>query len=139
MSAPITRASISSVTPGIVADPHAGLARRLAGGGVGERLQGRGDHDVGGEHRRGDRRGRLGGVRVALGDHRQRRVRSLALGDDPDQRTELLGDRIADDEDFLVGRHSEAIPAPPPQPPCPEPEPRVEGYCFRPRRSSSAG
>ena len=55
MSALITRASISSVTPGQRGDPDAGLAGRLAGGGVGERLDGRREHDVGGEHRRGHR------------------------------------------------------------------------------------
>ena len=77
-------------------DPGAGLARGLAGGGVGERLDRRRDHHVGGEHRRGDRRRRLGGVRLALRHHRQGRVGALALGDAADQRPERLGGRIAD-------------------------------------------
>ena len=53
--------SISSVTPGRRADAHARLARRLAGGGVGERLDRRRQDHVGRGHRGGDRARRLGG------------------------------------------------------------------------------
>ena len=51
----ISRASISSVTPGSVAMRTPGFARRFARRGVGERLDRRRQHDVGGRHRRGDR------------------------------------------------------------------------------------
>ena len=86
-------------------------------------------------------------------DHRQRRLGPLALGDDPHQRPEVLGDRIADDQDLL------ARPAPPRQsrtttstaliqlldhaarliPSDPDPAPETRRYHPRPRRSSSAG
>jgi hypothetical protein len=48
-------------------------------------------------------------VGIALGHHRQGRIRPLSLGDDPDQRTEIFGDRIADHEDPLIGPDREAI------------------------------
>ena len=80
MSALITRASISSVTPGSVAirAPASDAALRAA---VWES-----DWTVGARttsaarHRRGDRARRLGGVRVALGHQRQHRVGAGAAG-----------------------------------------------------------
>ena len=110
MSAPITRASISSVTPGIDGDPGAAFAGGLAGFGVGERLDRRRDDDVGGKHRGGNRLGRLSGMRVALRDHGERRFPALALGVDPQQRAKPFGAGIADDQDLLARLHAEAFP-----------------------------
>ncbi len=109
MSALITRASISSVTPGSVAIRTPRVARRLARGGVRERLDGRREHDVGRGHRGGDRIGRLGGVRGALRHHRQHRVGADPLRLGAQALAELLGRRVADHEHVLARLHTEAI------------------------------
>ena len=90
-------------------DPRPRLARRLARGGVRERLDGRREHDVGGGHRRGQRAWRLAGVRVALvheGEHGIRagsgRLGAQALG-------EIAGRGVADDEDLLGLGDTETI------------------------------
>ena len=52
---------------------------------------------------------RLGGVRVALGHHRQRRVGAVALRLDPHQRPDLFGDRVADDQHLLARIDAHAL------------------------------
>src|SRR5215203_4462688 len=62
------------------ADPDPGLARGLAGGGVGERLDRRREDDVGRGHRGRHRPRRLSRGGIPLGDHSQGGVGAVALG-----------------------------------------------------------
>jgi len=52
---------------------------------------------------RGDGRRRLGGVRLALGDHRQSRVGAVALRLDHASAPDLFGHGVADDEHLFAG------------------------------------
>ena len=90
-------------------DPGAGLVGGAARVRMRERLDRRRQHHVGGDHRGGDRRRRLGPVGVALGDHRQGRVGAIALGLDPHQGADVLGHRVADHQHLLGRFHPQAI------------------------------
>ena len=109
MSALITLASISSVTPGSVAILRARLGRGLAGRGVGERLNGRSQDDVGAAHRRGDGARRLGGVGGALRHQRKHGVRAGAAGlaAQPLAQAERRG--VGDDQHLLALADAEAL------------------------------
>ena len=151
MSALITRASISSVTPGIVAiRAPASLAALRAAVWESDWTVGASTTSAASIAAATVRR-RLGRVRVALGHHRQRRVGALALGDDPHQRPEALGGRVADHQHLLAGstarqslttastalsRSSATTARLLPRPRDPD---ITRRYHSRPRRSSSAG
>ena len=109
MSSLITRASISFGRTRQGRRPGSGLGRPLAGGGVGKRLDGRREQHVGGNHRVGDRRRRLAGMRVPFGHHRQHGLGSDRLGFGPHRLAEFQGRRVADDQHFFVRPHSEAV------------------------------
>ena len=109
MSALITRASISSVTPGRVAIRTPASVAALRARGVRERLHGRAEHDVGRRHRRGDRGRRLGAVRLALGDQRQHRRRRRRARPRPQPLAEPDRRRVGDHEHLLALADAEAV------------------------------
>ena len=106
----ISRASISSVTPGSVAiRTPASLAALRAAVWESDWIVGASTTSAAAIAAATAAR-RLGGVRLALGDHRQRRVGAVALRLDPHQRPDLFGHRVADDEHLLAGLDAHALP-----------------------------
>ncbi len=67
------------------------------------------EDDIGGGHRGADGARRLGRVRVALGDHRQRRVGARLLGLNPHPLPQPLSGGIANDEHLLTLGDAEAV------------------------------
>ena len=105
----ISRASISSVTPGRVPiRTPASLAALRAAVWESDWIVGASTTSAAAIAAATGAR-RLGGVRVALGDHRQRRVGAVALRLDPHQRADLFGHRIADHQHLLARRDAHAL------------------------------
>ena len=105
----ISRASISSVTPGRlpIRTPASLAALRAAVWEI--------DWIVGARTTSAaaiaaaTARRRLGGGRFALGHHRQGRVGAVALRLDPHQRADLFGHRVADHQHLLARRDAHAL------------------------------
>ncbi len=90
-------------------DPGAGLARGLAGRGVGERLDRRRQDDIGCGHRRRQGRGRLARMRLALRHHGQDGVGPRILGLAAKPLPQPLRGRVADHQHLLAGRDAETV------------------------------